>query len=340
MRELQLQDIQENIVIIKLNKSYHQGMSALELYDITRGSWKRKIESVKDAEYALAVYDSMVLEVYKIEKWSPSEEVIRETIPFDPARVAGRITFSGVVADESIREKYVGTSVKALYKWGEADPVKYFPKYDMSSNTKKYDILDAADHIEFSSIYEAINCCIGTSYTGWMKACYPASNGDFNFRMWFPKLAKEKDGKKVSAAFDCVNTISSDWNQVVFEDLKRDPSEEADPESIYRGLDLIFAKEPAGGYLFRGCFKYDEASSGGNKFISKRVATRVRLIGNPVTNIELLDGSSKKSINVAIAPKGTIETNEGTKNICANCEYALLRAQRCPNCGQLIKYDA
>lgn len=340
MRELQLQDIQENIVIIKLNKSYHHGMSALELYDITRGSWKRKIESVKAAEFALAVYDGIVLEVYIIDKWSPSEEVIRETIPFDAASVAGRITFSGAVADESIREKYVGTSVKALYKWGEADPVKFFPKYDMNANIKKYDILDAGDHIEFSSIYEAINCCIGTSYTGWMKACYPASNGDFNFRMWFPKLAKEKDGKKVSAAFDCVNTISPDWNQVVFEDLKRDPSEEADPESIYRGLDLIFAKDPAGGYLFRGCFKYDEDASSGNRSVSKRVATRVRLIGNPATDIELLDGSLKKSINVAIAPKATIETDEGTKYICASCEYALLRAQRCPNCGQLIKYDA
>lgn len=339
MRDLQLQDIHENIVVIKLNKSYRQGMSALELYDITRGSWKRKIESVKDAEYALAVYEGIVLEVYKIEKWSPSEEVIRETIPFDPARVAGRITFSGAVADERIRENYVGASVKALYKWGEADPVKFFPKYD-SSSSKMYDILDVGEHIEFSSIYEAINSCIGTSYTGWMKACYPASHGDFKFRMWFPKLAKEKNGKKISAAFDCVNTISSDWNQVIFEDLKRDPSEEVDPERIYCGLNLIFAKDPSGGYLFRGCFKCDEDASSGNKFVYKRVATRVRLIGNPVTDIELLDGSIKKGINIAIVPKGTIETDEGTKYICANCEYALLRAQRCPNCGQLIKYDA
>ena len=30
-------DITEDIVIIKINKSYYPGISALELYDVTRG---------------------------------------------------------------------------------------------------------------------------------------------------------------------------------------------------------------------------------------------------------------------------------------------------------------
>ena len=40
-------DIIEDVVIIKINKSYFPGMTALELYDVTRGCWKRRIESVE-----------------------------------------------------------------------------------------------------------------------------------------------------------------------------------------------------------------------------------------------------------------------------------------------------
>ena len=41
VQELTLEDIKENIVIIKINKSYREGMSETELYDVTRGCWKR-----------------------------------------------------------------------------------------------------------------------------------------------------------------------------------------------------------------------------------------------------------------------------------------------------------
>lgn len=315
MKELQLQDIQDNLVIIKINQLYKEGMSAAELYDITRGSWKRKIESVKDAEYALAVSESKVIEVYKIKEWLQSEEVTRETIPYDPEKDVGRISFNGEVASDDIRARYIDSSVKSLFKWGEADPVKMIYKYDPSSDVgKKLYILDASQNIEFKSIYEAINACVGTSYTGWMRACYPASNGNFKFRMWFPKLAKIKEGEKVSAAFDCINTIADDWNQVVFEDLKRSPDYEEKPENIYKGYDLIFAKDIDGGYLFRGVFVYDEANSKGNRFVSKRIATKVRLIGNPAEDIELLDSVQLKGADKELIDKGVSEENNMNAN--------------------------
>lgn len=339
MKELQIQDIQDNLVVIKINQSYREGMTAAELYDVTRGSWKRKIESVKDAKYALSVSDSKVIEVYEIKEWLPSEQVIRETIPYDPEKVAGRISFNGEVAGDEIRARYIDASVKALFKWGEADPVKVIHKYNPNGDgIEKIDILDASQNVEFKTIFEAINACIGTNYTGWMKACYPASNGDFKFRMWFPKLAKIKDGEKVSAAFDCINTITNDWNQVVFEDLKRNPDHEEDPENIYRGYDLIFAKDTDGGYIFRGVFVYDEANSKGNRFVSKRIATKVRLIGNPTEDIELLDRISGKDINIPKPPKRKTETSDGIRYVCAKCGYKLKKAPRCPNCGQRIDY--
>ena len=48
MEKLSVDDLQENIAIIKINKSYRNGMSPLELYDITRGCWKRNLKNIQE----------------------------------------------------------------------------------------------------------------------------------------------------------------------------------------------------------------------------------------------------------------------------------------------------
>ena len=85
-RQLMLQpkDITENIVIIKINQLYRFGMSELELYETTRGIWRRKIESVQDAEYALAVSHGTVVEVYQIDQWYPAGTIPMQTRTLDP----------------------------------------------------------------------------------------------------------------------------------------------------------------------------------------------------------------------------------------------------------------
>lgn len=126
--DLLLSDIKHNLAIIKINKSYYDGISPRELYEYTRGFWKRKIESVKDAQYALSVYKGVVIEVYKIDKWiraSQADNIIRE---YDPNRHADRIAFDGSIAPEAVRTCYIGKNVASLYKNGEADPVKIIIK--------------------------------------------------------------------------------------------------------------------------------------------------------------------------------------------------------------------
>ena len=121
---LSVEDIADDIVIIKINRSYNPSMSALELYDITRGCWKRRLDSVSSAKYALATVFGEVVEVYKIDYWVPSILLNRQTIPYDPAIEKGRIGFFGSVAEQKVREKFIGKSVKNFFKQGEANPVK------------------------------------------------------------------------------------------------------------------------------------------------------------------------------------------------------------------------
>lgn len=128
MDYLTLEAITDNLVVIKINRSYHKNMSAEELYDYTRGIWRRKIESVREADYALSVVFGLVVEVYEIDRWVPATQASFKTRTCDPARAANRIAFVGRVADDDIRRKYVGKSVARLYEYGEANPVKLFLK--------------------------------------------------------------------------------------------------------------------------------------------------------------------------------------------------------------------
>ena len=128
MEYLTIKDITDNLVVIKINRSYHSSMSSEELYDYTRGIWRRKIESVIDADYALSVVFGIVIEVYEIDRWIPATQAAFKTRTCEPERSAKRIAFEGRIADDSIRSKYIGKSVANLYEFGEANPVKLFLK--------------------------------------------------------------------------------------------------------------------------------------------------------------------------------------------------------------------
>ena len=121
---LNREDITENVIAIKINRSYKEHMTKTELYEITRGYWKLNIHKAEQTEYAFSIHNGIVLEVYKIERWLPAGSVPRPTLP-DADIPKGRYVFVGEVA-EKIRNKYIGKSIANLYRKGEANPIKYF----------------------------------------------------------------------------------------------------------------------------------------------------------------------------------------------------------------------
>ena len=166
------------------------------------------------------------------------------------------------------------------------DPFTDVKKSEISGKDREI-ILDVKEKRSFDSIYEALNAAVGTDYTGWMKATWPGKYNSLPFRIWFPKLAETRNGELVASSNDCLNTISEDWNEVVYDDLKKRHVEGGER---YTGSTLIFAKEPKGGpYIFRGAYVEDFEKSEPNHYVHKRIATKVRLIGKPAYDIELID---------------------------------------------------
>lgn len=123
--DLLREDITENILAIRLNHAYHDSLTSQELYDVTRGYWTVSLKNAQKADYAFCVYKGEIKEVYQIHGWFPAGTFPRPAIP-NGAVPDGRFEFTGAVAGQDIRDKYVGKSIARLYKRGAANPIRYF----------------------------------------------------------------------------------------------------------------------------------------------------------------------------------------------------------------------
>ena len=128
---LEEEDITDNVILLKIKKYYREGMSPRELYDVTRGYWRVTEKKRERVDFAFAVYNGIVREVYKVEEWLPALSTFTERSDVRSCKPKKTKTekheFVGRIADEEIRMKYRGKSVKELmpnqgvvrYIWGK-----------------------------------------------------------------------------------------------------------------------------------------------------------------------------------------------------------------------------
>jgi hypothetical protein len=84
-------------------------MTPQQLYDATKQSWVVGTKR-NQAKYAIAAYRGLVREVYQIDSWNA---------------VGKRWGFTGQVADNEIRSKYINQSLDNYVKKGSQNPIKY-----------------------------------------------------------------------------------------------------------------------------------------------------------------------------------------------------------------------
>lgn len=153
---------------------------------------------------------------------------------------------------------------------------------------KRLDVLDAlGNDNQFRINIDVLNECFGANTSLYMKACYP--NNDFlrvkdnNMLafVWMPKFYYNSSLWK--------NSISKDENEIyeIAETERKQDWKLFSPELLnkYR---IVFVKETKDSwYRFVGVYKdYDMSNL---KHTYKRVAAKIKLIGNPVYQIELLN---------------------------------------------------
>ncbi len=116
--------INEPAILIRINRLYHYGMTDTQLYDATRGIWKVGSRREK-AEYAFAVYEGIVREVYAISRpWLPAGSTYFARRPSGYGS-RDRWEFVGTLAEDRIRNKYRGKYVGHYFKQGAQNPIAY-----------------------------------------------------------------------------------------------------------------------------------------------------------------------------------------------------------------------
>ena len=116
--------VTDPVILIRINRLYRDGMTEDELYDATRSCWKLGSRRNR-AKYALAVFEGVVREVYEIGGWHEGGTTPCKSGIHKKPRTEGRWEFTGRMAEESVRSRYVGRSVAAYFTQGQQNPVKY-----------------------------------------------------------------------------------------------------------------------------------------------------------------------------------------------------------------------
>ncbi len=156
---------------------------------------------------------------------------------------------------------------------------------------KKFDVLDVKDSsCQFRINIDVLNEAFGVGRSMYAKASYPDKKGGFipgtkagdKFFIWMPKLYGNSSEWK--------NIISKDGSEI-YEVAEGDRHEDwinEDTQHLIDNMRIIFAQARYKGmYKFVGVFRSSKIEHCNHTY--ERIATRVKLIGNPVTRIELLD---------------------------------------------------
>ena len=116
--------LDDNVVIININKRYHSGMSDDDIYGATRSLWAIAKCRIKHLKIVLAEYRGLIVGVYAVKQWH------RIKVPYGPhtksyqkgitTRI--RYEFDRDVLDPQKRDRYIG---KCLPKINKQSPIIY-----------------------------------------------------------------------------------------------------------------------------------------------------------------------------------------------------------------------
>ena len=118
-----VKQFKDDCLLIRINNSYRVGMSALELYEATRGIWR--VGPYRDrVRYALAVYQGVVQEVYCVKAWFEAGSTFYGTR--EDLSDEDRWEFVGAIANDEVSNRYLFHSVKKFLPDGAQNPIAYF----------------------------------------------------------------------------------------------------------------------------------------------------------------------------------------------------------------------
>lgn len=117
--------LDDNVVVININKLYHSGMSDDDIYGATRSSWAIAKWRIKHLKIVLAEYRGLIVGVYAVKgQWHGIEVPYgKHTKSFQKGITARiRYEFDRDILDPQVRDRYIG---KCLPRIKKQSPIIY-----------------------------------------------------------------------------------------------------------------------------------------------------------------------------------------------------------------------
>ena len=116
-------NITENVLLLRLTKTFSYNMDPMDLYDYTRGIWPVGIKRDR-VDYVFAVYDGIIQETYNVLQWFKAGATFTNRIDKDEWKKFERWEFIGSISEE-MRKKYRYKSVTHYYPPKAQNAIRY-----------------------------------------------------------------------------------------------------------------------------------------------------------------------------------------------------------------------
>ena len=100
-----LEKIDDNCILININKKYQRGKGESSIYSATKETWTIRKDKLPNLKYILSEYRGLVVEVYEVRDWYEKERGFTSKAKRHGQTKIG-FGFNGEVASDEIRKKY------------------------------------------------------------------------------------------------------------------------------------------------------------------------------------------------------------------------------------------
>lgn len=121
-----LNELYHPVIIININRNYKRGINRDDIYAATKEAWVLNENIIPHIKYALAEYEGIIIEVYKINKWLEVDtKDFNDRSKVKIKHKKRRWGFDGEIAEDEVRNKYLNKSIAWSKKRGSANPIRY-----------------------------------------------------------------------------------------------------------------------------------------------------------------------------------------------------------------------
>ncbi len=118
-----LNSIEDDCVIININKSYKRNAGSNAIYLATKEIWKMANPNGK-IKYVLSEYNGLIVEVFEVKNWYTKNRKYGVNTKKATQSYLG-YGFDGEIAPENIRKRYIYRTVKHIKSRGASNVIRY-----------------------------------------------------------------------------------------------------------------------------------------------------------------------------------------------------------------------